>query len=94
MARQVQKVVADTIRAGCVVMAHKTKLAHEGGRQLVSVGPYKKAVQARRSFALITKGDQSEYISAITAAQEFVDFVGRNNAWDAVQQARAKCRLR
>lgn len=43
MPRQIQFEISNLIRRGCVVMTHKTKLAHEGGRQLVSVGPYRTA---------------------------------------------------
>lgn len=89
MARQVQKEVADLLRRGCVVMIQKTKPREQGGRQLVSVGPYRTAVGSGRRYTVITKLDQGEYSSAITAAKEFVSFVGRARAAEAL--ARPRC---
>jgi hypothetical protein len=90
MARQVQKEIAGLIRRGCVVMVQKTKPRDEGGRQLVSVGPYRTAVGSR-GFALITKRNQFAYGSAVTAAKRFVEFVGRARAGEAAD--RPRCRL-
>jgi hypothetical protein len=91
MARQVQREIAQLIARGCVVMTQKTKLAHEGGRQLVSVGPYRTAVGPKR-FAVITGRGSFERLSAITAAKDFVDFVGRARAGEAAARAAYKCR--
>lgn len=91
MARQVQKEVAELIRRGCVVLVHKTKPRDQGGRQLVSVGPYRTATSRSRGYALITRHDQLEYGSAISAAKEFVSFVGRARAGEAASRAAAKC---
>ena len=88
--RQIQAEVSNLIRRGCIVMTHKTKLAHEGGRQLVSVGPYRTAVGGR-GYALITKRDQHEYGSAITAAKRFIEFVGRARAGEAALRAASRC---
>ena len=90
MARQIQSEVASLIRRGCVVMTYKTKPRDQGGRQLVSVGPYHTAT-GEKSFALITKRDQLEYGTAVSAAKEFVSFVGRARAGEAASAALAKC---
>ncbi len=90
MPRQIQSEVAQLIRRGCVVMTTKTKPAAHGGRQLVSVGPYRTAVGSR-GFTLITKHDQLEYGSAITAAKRFIEFVGRGRAGEAALKAANKC---
>lgn len=88
--RNVQLEVQKAIISGLVVMCTKTKQASSGGRQLVSVGRYKTATSASRKYAIITKHDADEYGSAVTAAQEFVAFVGRDHAWDAVRRAYVK----
>jgi hypothetical protein len=90
MARQIQSEVAQLIARRCVVMVTKTKPRGQGGRQLVSVGPYRTAVGSR-GYVLITKHDQHEYGSAVTAAQRFIDFVGRARAGEAVDRAKARC---
>jgi hypothetical protein len=82
--RPVVQEVAKVITQRCVVMAHKTKAKAEGGKQLVSVGPYVKAVGSR-GYIVIGKRWEQEYPSARTAAQAFVDFVGRDVAWEAVK---------
>lgn len=89
MARQVQKEVAQLISRGCVLMVHKTKPKTDGGRQLVSVGPYRTATGSGRRYTVITKLQQGEYLSAVTAAKEFVSFVGRARAAEAL--ARPRC---
>ena len=86
MARRVQQSIAEAIRQGCVVMTHKTKARSLGGRQLVSIGPYRTAVSKGKRYAVITKNDQAEFLTAQTAAQHFVEFVGRDRAWDALQR--------
>jgi hypothetical protein len=93
VARRVQKEIAALIRNKCVVMVTKTKPRDQGGRQLVSVGPYRTATGGtNRSYALITKQDQLEYGTSITAAQRFVSFVGRARAGEAADRAHARCR--
>lgn len=87
MARQIQFEVTRLIQRGCVLMVHKTKPRDEGGRQLVSVGPYRTATGSK-SYALITKRDQFEYGSAITASKRFVEFVGRTRAGEAANRPR------
>lgn len=85
--RQVQFKVSQAIAAGCTLMTYKTKLREEGGRQLVSVGPYRTAVPRKgKRYALITKQDQREYGSAVGAAQAFIEFVGRDHAWEALRK--------
>lgn len=64
-----------------------------GGRQLVSVGPYKTAVpDKRKKFIVIGKAWDTEHASARSAATGYVNFVGRDRAWDSLQKA--KCRRR
>jgi len=84
MPRPVVQEAASAVARGCVVMAHKTKAKAEGGKQLVSVGPYRRAVGPKR-YIVIGKRWEHEYPSARTAAQAFVDFVGRDIAWDAAK---------
>jgi len=87
MPRNTQQRIAADIARGCVVMTYKTKARAQGGRQLVSVGPYHPAVGGRR-FAVITRQDTHEHLSAVTAAQRFVRFVGR----DLARNAKVRCR--
>lgn len=75
-------------------MVQKTKPHAEGGRQLVSVGPYRTATGTSRRYALITKHGQHESLSAISAAQAFVGFVGRARAGEAATRAASRCGLR
>jgi len=91
MPRQIQSEVAQLITRGCTVMVTKTKPRDQGGRQLVSVGPYRTATSRAKSYALITKQDQLEYGTAVSAAQEFVRFVGRARAGEAALKAANKC---
>jgi hypothetical protein len=74
-------------------MIHKVKPRADGGKQLVSVGPYRTAV-GRKWFALITKQQQHDYGSADSAARAFIDFVGRDRAWEALQHSCPRHRLR
>ncbi len=92
MPRQIQSEVSSLIQRGCVVMVTKTKPRDQGGRQLVSVGPYRTATSRSKSYALITKHDQLEYGSAITAAKRFIEFVGRGRAGEAALKAANRCR--
>jgi len=89
MPRQIKYEITRAIQRGCVLMTYKTKPAAEGGRQLVSVGPYREAVPRGRRYALITGGEQLEFGSADSAARAFIHFVNRERAWEALQ--RAKC---
>lgn len=84
MARPVVQEVAKVVAQRCVVMAHKTKTRAEGGKQLVSVGPYRRA-DGSRGYIVIGRRWEEEYPSARSAAQAFVDFVGRDIAWEAVR---------
>lgn len=89
--RNVQQEIARAIQARVVVTVTKTKGRLEGGRQLVSVGPYQTAVPERsKKFAVITKNDVLFSSGAATAAQTFVHFVGRDMAWDALLRAYSK----
>lgn len=90
--RNVVQAVADEIARGRVVMCEKIKWSADGGKQLVSVGPYKRATDApgTRLYAMITKLDEVHSFGAWHVAKEFVSFVGRDKARDAVRAARAK----
>lgn len=89
--RNVQQEIARAIQSRVVVTVTKTKQRSEGGRQLVSVGPYQTAVPDRsKKYAVITKNDVLFSSGATTAAQTFVEFVGRDLAWEAVLRAYRK----
>ncbi len=88
MPRQVKYEIARALQRGCILMIRKTKPRDEGGRQLVSVGPYREAVRRGRKYALITKHDQREFTSANSAAEAFIGFVNRDRAWEALQHAK------
>lgn len=95
MANQVKKAVAQAIARGCVVMTTKTKpiipgSERPGGRQLVSVGPYRTAVKSSKKFIVIGRGWEAQHISAVGAAGDFIGFVGREQAWKALSTARCR----
>lgn len=92
MARKVVETITEDIKRGCVVMTYKTKPrtpSGGGGRQLVSVGPYRTAVPGPR-YAVIGRGWDHTYPSARSAAQAFVNFVGRDVAWNAKRRCRSR----
>lgn len=88
--KNVQQEVARAIGIKLVVQTTKTKSRLEGGRQLVSIGPYVEAVPSLRKYAVITKNEVLFSSSAVGAAKNFVEFVGRSQAWDAVVRAYRK----
>ena len=87
--RNVRQEVAHAIQRDIVVQTTKVKPRADGGKQLVSVGPYHKAVGGK-SYAIITKNDVNESTSALTVAGWFVSFVGHDLAWSAVRRAYSK----
>jgi len=91
--RNVQAEVSRAIQRGLIIQTQKTKLKHEGGRQLVSFGPYIQAV-GPKLYAVLTKNEVITSLSAITAAKNFVEFVGRERAWPALIHSYAKKGLR
>ena len=92
MARNVVQEVQKQIARGCVLMTTKVKprIGQIGGKHLVSVGPYRKAVGSK-SFIVIGRGWEDEYGSARSAARAFTDYVGRDHAWNAAKTPRS-CR--
>lgn len=91
MAFQIQREIARALQAGCTLMIYKTspRVGARGGRQLVSVGRYHKAVGSS-GYAVIDKDDVVERMSAITAAKAFIERVGRTRAREAFDHR--KCR--
>jgi hypothetical protein len=78
--RPVLKTVVNKIIAGEVLMTYKTKPGI--GRKSVTVGKYQTA-DGRRSYALIIGGEATTCALAMDAAEAFIDYVGRNDAWNA-----------
>jgi hypothetical protein len=79
--------IAKAIAAGRVIMTYKVKARIYGGKQLVSVGPYRTAVGERKFAILSNKSEDGFYTTPLLAAQDFVAFVGRDVAWEAVRKA-------
>ncbi len=79
--REVKQTVAKAIRDGKVLMTYKTK-ALPVGRKSVTVGPYRVAVGSA-SYALMVGGHTYRYTTAFDAAEAFIEYVGRNDAWEA-----------
>lgn len=82
--RDVQFEITKLLVQGKVIMTYKTKSKADGGKQLVSVGPYRSAIKdTSRKFVLIMGTREIYSPSATHLAKEFVAFVGRDLAWDA-----------
>ena len=83
-ARDIVRSVQKAILSGHVIVTCKTKARSQGGKQLVSVGPYRTATSKQRQYTVIT-GDNnaSPTDSSYEAAKEFIEFVGREIAWEA-----------
>jgi hypothetical protein len=79
--------IAKAIVAGRIIMTYKTKAQHLGGKQLVSVGPYRTATGEKKFAVLSNKSEDGFYTTPILAAQDFVAFVGRDIAWEAMRRA-------
>lgn len=89
--RNVVHEVTEAVKQGCILQTRKTKIRSPdvyggGGAQLVSVGPYRKAVGAK-TYIVIGKGWEEEG-SARSVSQAYVDFVGRDHAWNSLQKCR------
>jgi hypothetical protein len=80
--RNVQQAITKAIINGQTLMTYKTK--PQVGRKSVTVGRYQQAVGPRR-FAVIIGPDASVCYTALEAAQLFIEYVGRNDAWNALQ---------
>lgn len=92
--RQVQKRIVNALQQGHIIQCVKTKDIRSGGRMHVSIGPQKAAVRGSLPpYCLITTGRYPSsarhwsYGTAIEAAQDFIELVGRSIAWAAVNKA-------
>ena len=99
MARNVLLELQRTLKMGCVAMTMKVKEKAKGGKQLVSVGPYHRAV-GPKTYAVIGGKGSSQWVkegSARSMAEVFIDFVGRDHAWEAIRLSKTlkgnRCRL-
>lgn len=80
--RKIQQGIINAVVSGKTLMTYKTKPGI--GRKSVTVGPYRMAVGLQR-YAVIIGGEANICMSAIEAAQFFIEYVGRNDAWDALK---------
>jgi hypothetical protein len=80
--------IAQAISQGHIVMTYKTKARLSGGKQLVSVGPYRTACGEKTYAVISNRGDDGFYTTPNLAAADFVDFVGRDIAWEALKNSR------
>jgi hypothetical protein len=80
--RNVQMEITKAIQTGQTLMTYKTKAGV--GRKSVTAGKYRMAVGLQR-YAVIIGGEANICMSAIEAAQFFIEYVGRNDAWDALK---------
>lgn len=78
--RPVLKTVVNKITAGNVLSTYKTK--PNVGRKSVTVGPYQLA-DGSKCFAVFVGAYPDFYHSPVDAANHFIDYVGRNDAWNA-----------
>lgn len=89
--KNVQQEISRAIQAKIVVSVTKTKGRLDGGRQLVSIGPYHTAVpEVGKRYAVITKNAVVYASTGVTAAKEFIEFVGRDIAWEGLLRAYRK----
>ena len=79
--RNVQQDITTALERGRIILTYKTKAGV--GRKSVTVGKYRQAVGPMQ-YALIINGDTWRYTSAISAAQAFIEYVGRDDAWNAL----------
>lgn len=74
------------IQTGHVVMTYKTKWRDQGGKQFVSVGPYRTAIKdGSKRYAVISGIDEAFFGFADQAAKDFIQFVGRDIARQAIR---------
>jgi hypothetical protein len=78
--------IAKAIAAGRIIMTYKVKARTQGGKQLISVGPYRTATGEKKYAVLSNKSEDGFYTTPVLAATDFVDFVGRDIAWDALRR--------
>lgn len=95
--RDVQTQVMRALQQGITITCEKTKSLREGGKMGVSIGRNQTAVKGSgRPYRLITTGRYPEsardieFGSAIECAQWYIDFVGRDIAWQSVRSAFAR----
>lgn len=88
--REIVARVQKHIQNGGVVLAEKTKSIQNGGKHMVSVGPYRNAVPDKnKRFAVLYIGRRPEahhnsyHSASYQAAHEFVSFCGNEIAQDA-----------
>ena len=62
--------------------------SRRGGKQLVSVGPNRTAVPSREKFVVVGRGWDEPHTSSRSAAQDYVNYVGRDHAWNSLRTAR------
>lgn len=81
--RNVMGAVVKAIRASQVLKTYKTKRGV--GRKSVTVGPYREAVPGGKwHYAVTIGGDVDKYNDSMTAARDFIEYVGLDDAWLAV----------
>lgn len=89
--KNVQQEIARAIAAKLIIQTTKTKGRLEGGRQLVSIGPYVTAVpEIGKKYVIIFKNGVAFSSTAVSAAKTFIEFVGRQQAWDALVHTYSK----
>jgi len=78
--RNVRETVTNKISSGNVLMTYKTKAGV--GRKSVTVGPYLTAVSGDR-WAVTIGGEVTTHGLPASAAEHFISYVGRDDAWEA-----------
>lgn len=91
--RNVQKRVMVALLNNKTIICEKTKSRENGGKQTVSVGRRRNAVEGGLPFCFITTGRYPEShrdwgcADAREAAQALIDFCGRDIAYEAANKA-------
>lgn len=93
--RKVQELVIKALQQGCILTTTKTKSLADGGKQTITVGPRRVAVQDGYAYqAIYWRGkngqEEQQYRLAYDAAKDFIAFVGRDHAYRAALWALGK----
>lgn len=75
-----------------MLSAEKTKSQKDGGKQTVTLGRNKMAVPGKYQYMMICwmngqAQKETKYTFLREATKDFITYVGRNKAWEAVQKA-------
>jgi hypothetical protein len=89
--RNVRLEVQKKLIQGRILTCDKTRVGI--GKRSITIGKYREAIPSKRTYAIFLDnrgggGERLFFSTAIEAAEYFIDYVGRDIAWDAARSTR------